>query len=170
MKITLVVAMAGNRVIGRAGGLPWHLSADLRHFKQVTMGHPIIMGRKTYQSIGRALPGRRNIVVTRDAAFAADGVDRAADVDAALALCDDDGAEEAMIIGGGEIYAQTLGRADRIHLTEVHLAVDGDTSFPELDEADWRETARQRHQAETEDGPAYSFVTLDRATAAGDNG
>ncbi len=162
MKITLVVAMAENRMIGRAGGLPWRLSGDLKFFKRVTMGHPVIMGRKTYQSIGRALPGRRNIVITRDGTFSAEGIDVVAGLDEALELCRTTDVEEAMIIGGGEIYAQVLPRADRIYLTEVHDMIDGDTRFPPIDPAEWREVARERQQPETEDGPAYSFVTLER--------
>ena len=158
--------MAENRVIGRAGGLPWRLAADLRHFRRLTMGHPVIMGRKTFRSIGRALPGRRNIVVTRDAAFRAEGVETAADIDGALDRARETGADAAMVIGGGQVYAQTLDRADHIELTEVHRSVDGDTVFPELDPAQWRETGRQRHEPETEGGPAYSFVTLDRIAPA----
>lgn len=161
MDIVLVVAMSDNRVIGRDGDLPWRIPGDLKHFKAVTMGHPMIMGRKTWDSLGRPLPGRRNIVVTRNADFAAEGAERAASLDDALAMCA--GAEKVMIIGGGQIYAETIGRADILELTEVHAQVDGDTVFPEIDPAQWVETARQRFEPESADTPPYSFVTLKHA-------
>lgn len=162
MQIVLVVAMSENRVIGRDGGLPWQISADLKHFKAVTMGSPIIMGRKTWDSIGRALPGRRNIVITRNAEFTLGDADTVTTIDAALALCRDDDAEKAMIIGGGQIYAETIKIADVIELTEVHETIDGDTVFPEIDTALWQETAREMQLSETPDGPNFSFVTLIR--------
>lgn len=160
MRIVIVVAMSENRVIGRDGDLPWRISADLKHFKAVTMGHPILMGRKTWDSLGRPLPGRRNIVITRNSDFAAEGTERAASMDDALAMCA--GAEKAMIIGGGQIYADVLDKTDIIELTEVHAETEGDTYFPEIDPTNWRETARERFDAETPDGPAFSFVTLQR--------
>jgi len=162
MQITLVVAMSENRVIGRDGGLPWQISADLKHFKKVTMGSPIIMGRKTWDSIGRALPGRRNIVITRNAEFTPTGADTVTTIDAALALCREDDADKAMIIGGGQIYAETIKIADAIELTEVHETIDGDTVFPEIDPDIWQETARDLQSAETPGGPTFSFVTLIR--------
>lgn len=158
MRIVLVVAMADNRTIGRDGDLPWRISADLKHFKAVTIGHPVVMGRKTWDSLGRPLPGRRNIVITRNASFNAEGAERAASLDDALAMCAD--ADKVMVIGGGQIYADAIGRADVIELTEVHAAVDGDTVFPEIDPVIWTETARVRHEPETPGGPAFSFVTL----------
>ncbi len=161
MDIVLVVAMSENRVIGRDGGLPWHISGDLKHFKAVTMGHPIIMGRKTWQSIGRPLPGRDNIVITRDSEFSADGATVVKSIDAALARCRDAGAAAAMIIGGGQIYAETMPMATHLELTEVHANVDGDTYFPEVDPAEWMETARTPVAA-AGDSPAHSFVTLVR--------
>ncbi len=161
MQIVLVVAMSENRVIGRDGDLPWRISADLKHFKAVTMGHPILMGRKTWDSLRRPLPGRRNIVITRNADFDAEGTERAASLDDALAMCAD--AEKAMIIGGGQIYAEIIGRADIIELTEVHAETDGDTYFPEIDSTAWQETSRVRFDPEKPDGPAFSFVTLVRA-------
>lgn len=162
MHIVLVVAMSENRVIGRDGGLPWKISADLKHFKAVTMGHPVVMGRKTWESLPFALPGRRNIVISRnpDAAFM--GADKVATIEHALEICRDDGAEKAMIIGGGQIYGEIIGDADVIELTEVHDVVDGDTLFPEIDPDFWVEVARERHPAETEGGPAFSFVRLER--------
>ncbi len=166
MRLCLIVARAENRVIGRAGGLPWRLPADLKHFKAATMGKPVVMGRRTWQSIGRPLPGREIVVVTRDPAFRAEGVRQAPDLDAALALAGrlaaERGADEVMIAGGAEIYALALPRADRIYLTEVHVAVEGDALFPALDPADWRESARD-HLAAAEAGDHdIDFVTLDR--------
>jgi len=166
MRIALVVAMAENRVIGADGGLPWHLSSDLKYFKRVTMGKPIVMGRRTYKSIGRPLPGRDNIVITRNPDFAPDGVHVTRDVAAALALAHElakeKGADEICIIGGGEIYRQTLPLADRVYLTEVHMTADGDTVFPEQDPADWREVSREMHEAGEKDSTAFSLVVLDR--------
>ena len=162
MQVVLVVAMSENRVIGRDGGLPWQISADLKHFKKVTMGSPIIMGRKTWDSIGRALPGRRNIVITRNTEFMPEGADTVTTIDAALALCRDDNAEKAMIIGGGQIYAETIKIADVIELTEVHETIDGDTVFPEIDASIWQETSREKQPSETPEGPTFSFVTLRR--------
>jgi len=169
-RLSLIVAMAENRAIGLDGGMPWHISEDLKFFKQVTMGHPIIMGRKTYQSIGRALPGRPNIVVTRNPGFEAADADVAHDLDAAIrkagafeALLGVDGVrQEIFIIGGGEIYAQALARADRIYMTEVHDTPPGDAFFPEFDESGWTETDRQDRAPEKPDGPAYSFRILDK--------
>lgn len=160
MKISLVVAMSENRVIGRDNGLPWRLSGDLRYFKAVTMGKPIVMGRKTYESIGRPLPGRRNIVLTRDPAYRAPGCEVCPDLEQALALVGD--VPEVMIIGGGALYAATLDRADRIYLTEVHATVEGDTWFPALDASRWKECSRERHEGDEGDGLAYSFVVLER--------
>lgn len=158
--------MGSNRVIGRDGGMPWHIPADLRHFRAVTMGKPLIMGRKTFQSIGRPLPGRANIVVTRDRTFSVPGVTLAGSVDEALreaeATARRDGVDEVMVIGGGEIYARLLPVAARIYLTEVHAAPDGDVLFPELDPAMWREVARDEFAADGETA-AYAIVTLDRA-------
>jgi dihydrofolate reductase len=161
MIVALIAAVAENGTIGRDGDLPWRLPADLRHFKRLTLGKPVIMGRKTWQSLGRPLPGRRNIVVTRDAGFAADGAEIAASLDAALAMTRD--VEEAMVIGGGEIYARAMARADRLYITHVHAAVEGDTHFPDIDGTEWRETAREEHAAK--DGlPAYSFVSYERVS------
>ena len=163
-RIALIVAMADNRVIGRAGDLPWRISADLKHFKRLTMGKPMIMGRKTFESIGRALPGRTNIVVTRDAARRWADVETVADIDAALrraeALAEFLDDSEVMVIGGAEIYRAVLPRAHRIYLTQVHEAVAGDTFFPDLDPEAWRETARE-DRADVYRVPV-SFIVLDR--------
>ncbi len=159
MKISLVVAMAKNRAIGRNNALPWRLSPDLKRFRRITMGHPIIMGRKTYQSIGRPLEGRKNIVITRNPDFRPEGVNVARSIDEALSSADDD---EIMIIGGADIYAQTLDRADRIHLTLIHKSFEGDAYFPELDETAWKETAREDVEPGVDADFGYSFITLDR--------
>ena len=153
----MVVARADNGVIGRNGGLPWHLPADLRHFKAVTMGKPIVMGRRTFESIGRPLPGRHNIVLTRGD-WTADGVTVVADLAAALAAA---GGGEVAIIGGATVYAAALPLASRVHLTEVHAEPAGDTILPGFDPAIWVETTRDDHAGD--DGvPGYSFVTLER--------
>ena len=162
-RITLVVAVAENRCIGRDGDLPWHISTDLKRFKAVTMGHPMIMGRKTFRSIGRVLPGRPNIVVTRDRDFRADGVTVVHSLDGALDAASAHGTGEVMVIGGAEIFEQALPLADRLDICHVHAAVPGDTFFPEIDPAQWRETSRRDHDPEQPGGPAFSFVVYDRA-------
>ncbi len=166
MRLALIVAMAENRVIGRDNGLPWRIPADLRHFKATTMGKPVIMGRKTFQSIGRPLSGRTNIVISRDPAFTADGAAVVRNIQAALDYADRSaaraGVDVVMVMGGAEISARALARGDRIYLTEVHRAVDGDVRFPEIDRDQWRESRREDRPAPTPDGPAYSFVGRDR--------
>ena len=163
-RIALIVAMADNRVIGRGGGLPWRIPADLKYFKAKTMGKPIVMGRRTFESIGKPLPGRPNIVVTRGAATYPAGVDVAGDVDAALDIAQqragETGADEIMIIGGATLYEELLPRADRLYLTRIHEAVDGDTFFPEFDKRAWREVEREERD-DIHSAPV-SFVTLDR--------
>jgi dihydrofolate reductase len=163
-EIVFVVARADNGVIGRDNALPWHLPADLRHFKRLTVGKPVVMGRRTFQSIGKPLPGRHNIVLTRDPDWRAEGVtvvDNLAEAIAAAGLDPKTRAEEVMIIGGAAVYADALPFATRIYLTEVHDTPAGDTVLPALDPARWRETTREDHPAE-EGRPAYSFVTLER--------
>jgi dihydrofolate reductase len=157
-KITLVVARAENGVIGRDGKLPWHLPADLRHFKQVTMGSAMIMGRRTFDSLPRLLPGRRHIVLTRDRAWRADGVETADSPEKGLALA---GAEPISVIGGAEIFALFLPAAEAIELTEIHAPFEGDTRL-DLDLSGWSEVEREAHAA---DGgrPAFSFVRLVRS-------
>ena len=161
MRLALIAAVARNGIIGRGGQLPWRISADLQFFKATTMGKPMIMGRRTFESIGKALPGRTSIVVTRNSEFAADDVEVAGDLGQALAIAAATGAEEVMVIGGGEIYAAALPRADRLYLTEVHIDAEGDVSFPVLDRTHWREVSRDDHPADG-DTPAFSFVTLER--------
>lgn len=160
-RLALIAAVARNGVIGRDGDLPWRIPADLQFFKTATMGKPMIMGRRTFESIGKALPGRTNIVVTRSGDFTADDVEVAADFDQALAIAARQDAGEVMVIGGGEIYAAAMARADRLYLTEVHLDAEGDVHFPQFDLAQWREVSRDDHAAEG-DTPAFSFVTLER--------
>ena len=159
--VVVVAAVARNRVIGTAGDLPWRLPADMKRFKAITVGKPMIMGRKTFDSIGRPLPGRRTIVVTRDPAWVADGTETAGSLDAALAMARAGDPDEIVIAGGGEIYAQALPRADRLRLTLVDLAPEGDARFPDFDPADWRETAREAHPA-ADARPAFDFVDYAR--------
>lgn len=163
MSISLIVAMAENRVIGRDNTLPWRLSADLKRFRAITMGKPVVMGRKTFESIGRPLDGRRNIVVTRSADFHPQGVTVVGSVDEALAQAGD---LEAMVIGGASIYEQTLPLADRMYLTEIHAAFDGDTRFPDYDPAQWRETERSDVAAGVDAEFGYAFVILERVERA----
>lgn len=161
MRIAIIAAMARHRVIGIRNTLPWHLPEDLQHFKRLTMGHHIIMGRKTYESIGRPLPGRTTVIVTRDAGFAQAGCLVAASLEQALALCEGDA--EVFFVGGAQIYAQALTLADRLYLTEIDAEYEGDAWFPAFDRGQWRETARERHSSAA--GLAYAFVTLERAEA-----
>lgn len=158
-RLSLIAAMSRNRVIGRDNAMPWHLSADLKHFKAVTMGKPVIMGRKTFESIGRPLPGRQNIIISRQPGFAAAGCSMAASLEQALAACS--GAEEVFVIGGSEIYRLALPAADRLHLTEIDADFEGDTHFPAINAAEWRESSRDSHAA-GETPFAYAFVVYDR--------
>jgi dihydrofolate reductase len=161
MKISLVVAMAANRVIGRDKGLPWYLPADLQHFKRITMGKPILMGRRTWESIGRPLPGRTSIVITRDTGYDAPGCIVVHSIEAALkaaAECSD----EAMVIGGADFYRQVLPRAETIYLTRIHADFEGDTFFPELDASEWREVERSDCEPDGKNAYPYSFIRLDR--------
>ncbi|HDU8493420.1 TPA: type 3 dihydrofolate reductase, partial [Aeromonas hydrophila] len=137
MMISMIAAMAHDRVIGLDNQMPWHLPADLAHFKRVTLGKPVLMGRKTFESIGRPLPGRRNLVISRNPDYRADGVEVIDSVEAALALLAGSDVAELMVIGGGHLYGQLLPRADRLYLTRIDLAVEGDTRFPAFDEGDW---------------------------------
>lgn len=156
--LTLIVAYSENRVIGRDNTLPWKLPGDLAHFKRSTLGHPILMGRKTWDSLGRPLPGRSNIVISRNPDFAAPGATVVPTLEAALAACGE--VEQAFVIGGAQIYAQALPLAQRILATEVHAQVEGDAFFPLLPAFQWKETAREIQPAEN--GYAYDFVTYER--------
>ena len=161
-RIALVVAVARNGVIGAGGDLVWRISDDLKWFKKVTMGKPIVMGRKTHESIGKPLPGRANIVITRNADYAPEGVFVAPTVEAALDLAREEGADEICVIGGGEIYAQTLPIADRIYLTRVDAAPEGDVFFPDLNEAAWRATRESACEKSDRNEHACEFFILDR--------
>jgi dihydrofolate reductase len=158
-RLTLVVAYAGNRAIGRDNALPWKLPGDLAHFKRSTLGRPILMGRKTWESLGRPLPGRRNIVISRNADYRAEGALVVPDLAAAVAACV--GEEEVFVIGGAQIYGIALAVADRIIATEVQAAVEGDAFFPYLPSFEWRETSREPQPPEN--GYAYDFVVYERA-------
>lgn len=159
-RIALVVAIAENEVIGRGGALPWHLPDDLKFFRSVTLGKPVLMGRRTLESIGRALPGRRNLVLTRGTMQAPEGVEIVRSIEAALQLVGD--APELCVIGGAAVYAETLPRAERLYLTRVHARVEGDTHFPDWSPGDWREIARTEHPADARHAYAMSFLTLER--------
>lgn len=165
MKLSLIVAMSRNGVIGIDNQLPWHLPEDLKYFKSVTMGKPIIMGRKTYDSIGRPLPGRTNIVITRDPSWQAEGVSVAQTLEAALSLgqvaCNAAGADEIMVIGGEQIYRMTLPTADRLYLTQVDAEVEGDAFFPDIDLDQWQQVSERA--PELTDTHPYRFVILDRS-------
>lgn len=158
--ISLVVAMSTNRVIGINNTLPWHLPADLKHFKSLTMGHHIIMGRKTYESIGKPLPGRTSVVITRNSDNKMPGVVVANSLQSALAACGND--EEIFVIGGAELYRQAIDVADRIYLTQIDAFISGDTYFAELDPAVWQETARDSHAPDGKNIYPYHFVTYCR--------
>jgi dihydrofolate reductase len=163
--LAVIVAVADNGVIGRNNSLPWHLPEDLRYFKRVTMGKPVVMGRKTFESIGRPLPGRANIVITRSDAWSAAGVSVVNSLDEALRLAADiaalDGTDEAMVIGGAEIYASAIPLAQRLYLTQVHADVEGDARLPEIDWSRWREVSRERFDASEDNPYDYSFVVFE---------
>jgi len=158
--ISFVVAMALNDVIGRNNALPWHLPADLKHFKEVTMGKPILMGRKTFASIGRALPGRVNIVLTRDTHWSVDGVAVVHSVPEALEVCRD--APELAVIGGAEVFQLLLASATRIHLTRIQADVPGDARFPRVDWSHWKELDSRRLRADERNAYDMTFSTLQR--------
>jgi dihydrofolate reductase len=159
--ISIIVAASTNNVIGANGDLPWRLSDDLKHFKAITMGKPIVMGRKTWDSIGRPLPGRQNIVITRQADFVAEGCDVVASLEDAAAAAGDD--EEVMIIGGSQIYLLALPMAERLYLTRVHAEIEGDAFFPEIDESAWRLVDDDSHSSDDRNAFDYSFRTYERA-------
>ena len=163
ISIVLLAAVADNGVIGRDSGLPFRQSSDLKRFKAMTMGKPLLMGRKTYASIGQPLPGRTSIVISRDPDFAPPGVIVARDLDRALAAAREDarsrGVDEIMVIGGTDIFAQTMPLADRLEITEVHMKPAGDTHFPPIDAARWRISARSDHTAGPNDDADFSYVT-----------
>ena len=169
-RLTLVAAVADNGVIGQGGRLPWRLKSEMRHFRNVTMGKPVVMGRKTYLSIGRPLAGRTNIVVSRDQTFAVRGVLVAPTIETALAAAHGDAlrrsADAIAVIGGAEIYAQTIARADRLVITRVHLQADGDSRFPPIDATVWRELERSEHHAGPDDEASFTVLVYGRAADA----
>lgn len=157
---TLIAAMAENRVIGRDGGLPWRLPDDMRHFMQVTSGHPVIMGRRTWESMDGPLRNRRNIVLTRQEGFTAEGAEVVHDLDEAIRLVAGDG--PVYVIGGGEIYSLALPVADRLDLTIVHAEIEGDARFPEWDENQWRLVGEEHHPADERHEHAFTFRVYER--------
>ncbi|CAA0079782.1 Dihydrofolate reductase type 3 [BD1-7 clade bacterium] len=168
MKVAMMVAMAENGVIGKNNQLPWYLPEDLRWFKKNTLGKPIVMGRKTFESIGRPLPGRTNIVISRDASLVLpEGVRLATTLDEALEIAEAvaliDGVDELMVIGGQQIYALCMARADRLYLTKVHADVEGDATFEGFAESDWQEISQETHQASGANPHDYSFCIYQRA-------
>ena len=164
--IVILAAVADNGVIGADNQLPWRLSSDMKRLKAITMGKPIVMGRKTFQSLGRPLPGRDNIVVTRQRGFSGEGIFLAASLDRGLEIAErqaaERGVDEVVVFGGGEIYRQAIGRADTLYITEVHVEAEGDTRFPAIDPALWVEVSRERHEPGERDSAAFSFVTYQR--------
>ena len=159
MTISIVVAIAENYAIGKNNQLLWHMPADLKHFKTITSGHTVIMGRKTYDSVGKPLPNRRNIIITRQD-ITIEGCEVVQSIDNALTLCANE--EEVFIVGGAEIYKMAMSKTDRIYLTTIHHSFDADTLFPEIDYMEWQETAREDHQPDEKNKFPYSFITLER--------
>ena len=162
MRLALIVAMSENGVIGRDGELPWRLSADLKRFKSLTMGHHIVMGRKTFESIGRPLPGRTSVVLTRQPDFAADGAVTVNSLDEALRVAADD--DEVFVIGGAELYGQALPRVDRLYLTLVNATVTGDATFPEFEPGDWKVIEKSSHATDKRNEFPSTFMILDRVS------
>lgn len=163
MIISLIAALAQNRVIGKNNQLPWHLPADFKHFQDITNGHPVIMGQKTYESIGKPLPNRKNIVVTRDGAFGAPGCVIVYSLDEALKTAEGiEEDEEVFFIGGASVYQQVVPLCDRMYLTFIRASVEGDAYFPTYDSTEWKEVSREDHKADSKNQYAYSFVTLER--------
>jgi dihydrofolate reductase len=164
--LAIIVAVAENGVIGNNNSLPWKLPEDLQNFKRITMGKPVVMGRKTYESIGKPLPGRTNIVITRNVSFHAEGVQVVHSIDDALAMASEiaahAGVGEVMVMGGADIYAATIPRADRLYITEVHASVEGDAVLPTIDWTCWREVCREQRVAQSPNPYDYSFVCYER--------
>jgi len=161
MIISIIAAMDNNRLIGSKNGLPWHLPADFKHFKDVTLGKPVLMGRKTFESIGKPLPGRKNIVISRSA-FNAEGVETVGSIDAALDLVADN--EEVMIIGGANIYEQMISKAEKMYLTFVDAECEGDAWFPEINQEEWNKTDQQLYEADEKNNFNFTVVTYQRVS------
>lgn len=168
MTVALIVAAASNGVIGKDNQMPWHISEDLKYFKAVTLGKPVIMGRKTFESIGKPLPGRSNIVVTRQPDWQAEGVIRCSSLDEALiqgeTVAAENNVDEVMIIGGAQLYHASLDRADRLYLTEIHKNVTGDAYFPSVEKSQWCEVSRKEGELSPVGNLSYSFVVYNRVT------
>jgi dihydrofolate reductase len=166
IKLSVIVAVAENLVVGKNNALPWHLSEDLQYFKRTTLGKPIVMGRKTFESIGRPLPGRTNIVITGNPEYFAQGIKIVSSLEQALELAQDialvDDARELMVIGGAAVYAAAIPVADRLYVTEVHAEVEGDAYLPSIEWGNWVESSRERHMAIAPNPYDYSFVVYDR--------
>jgi dihydrofolate reductase len=163
MRLSLIWAMTRNRVIGRNNALPWHLPDEMRHFMRTTLGHPVIMGRKQFEAMGKPLPKRTNIVLSRNPAFAPDGIVVVQTLDHAIARAQEaGGGDEAMVIGGAEIYALALPKADRLYFTLIDTELDGDTWFPQFDDSKWREVQRDEHGIDARHAYAFSIRVLDR--------
>lgn len=162
MKISMIAAMARDRVIGKDNQMPWHLPADLAHFKRLTLGKPVLMGRKTFESIGRPLPGRRNLVISRNPGYQAEGIEVVGSVEAALALLAGSSVAELMVIGGGHLYAEMLPSADCLYLTQIDLAVEGDTRFPAFDDGQWLRIDSESHPADEKNPHSYCFESWQR--------
>ncbi|NQY09859.1 MAG: dihydrofolate reductase [Flavobacteriales bacterium] len=160
MKLSIIVAISENGVIGHDNDLIWHLPADLKFFKETTTGHFIIMGRKTHESIGRPLPNRTNVVISRNEAYSNEGCENVTSIDTALELCKDE--DEVFIIGGAQIYKESLAKVDYVYLTRVHDNFNGDVVFPEFDLNDWTEENSERHEADDKNQTAYSFIKYSR--------
>jgi len=161
--LSLIVAMTENNVIGRDGDMPWRLSADLRRFKQITMGHHMLMGRKTFDSIGRVLPGRTTVVISRSATYDDSNVRVARSLDEALEIAADD--EEVFVVGGAQIYSLALPKVDRLYVTRIHCDLEGDTHFPDVDWNAWELIDEQRCEADEKNDHDYSFLTYQRKTS-----
>ena len=158
----MIAALAKKQVIGKNNLMPWHMPADLAHFKRVTLGKPVLRGRKTFESIGRPLPGRRNLVISRNPDYQAEGIEVVGSVEAALALLAGSSVEELMVIGGGHLYAEMLPSADCLYLTRIDLAVEGDTRFPAFDDGQWQRVDCESHPADEKNPHPYSFETWQR--------
>lgn len=160
MPVSIIVAFDENRLIGRDNGLPWHLPADLKHFKQITMGHYMIMGRKTFESIGKPLPGRTSVVITRQAGLQFEGCIMASSLEDAIKKCPSD--EEVFVIGGAEIFSQAMQICDKLHTTLIHHQFEGDTHFSELNPSDWEVISEERFEADEKNPWAYSYIDYKR--------
>ncbi len=169
LTLSMIAAMGVNRVIGKDNDMPWHLPADLQHFKKTTLGSPIIMGRKTYDSIGRPLPGRLNIILSRNTNLKIEGCSVVNSLDEALALAQEEASDEVFITGGAHLYNKFLEKTDRLYITLINAEFEGDTYFPDYTQLNWLEVSREDHLADDKNIHDYSFITLDRFNDNADN-